>query len=50
MLGQHGGNQDRLFCTFHLDDLVPSDHLLRGTDRFLDVYCKPPLASITGAK
>ena len=37
MMGQHSGNQDRLFYSFSLDDHVPSDHLLRGIDRFLDL-------------
>jgi transposase len=37
MMGQQGGNQDRLFYRFHLDDHVPTDHLLRGIDRFLDL-------------
>lgn len=37
MMGQHSGNQDRLFYSFHLDDHVPSNHLLRGIDRFLDL-------------
>src|SRR5579863_143206 len=37
MMGQHGGDQHRLFYSFNLDDHVPSDHLLRGIDRFLDL-------------
>lgn len=37
MMGQHGGNQDRLFYSFNLDLHVPADHLLRGIDRFLDL-------------
>ncbi len=37
MMGHHGGDQNRLFYSFHLDDHVPSDHLLRGIDRFLDL-------------
>src|SRR5262245_32346250 len=37
MMGQQAGNQDRLFYRFHLDDQVPTDHLLRGIDRFLDL-------------
>jgi len=36
-MGQQGGNQDRLFYSFNLDTHVPSDHLLRGVDRFLDL-------------
>ena len=37
MMGQQAGNQDRLFYRFHLDNHVPTDHLLRGIDRFLDL-------------
>ena len=37
MMGHHGGNQNRLFYSFHLDDHVPPNHLLRGIDRFLDL-------------
>ena len=37
MMGQHGGNQDRLFYSFNLDSHVPADHLLRSIDRFLDL-------------
>ncbi len=37
MMGHHGGNQDRLFYSFNLDDHVPFDHLLRSIDRFLDL-------------
>jgi len=37
MMGQHGGNQDRLFYSFNLEDHVPQNHLLRGIDRFLDL-------------
>lgn len=37
MMGQHGGNQERLFYSFNLDEHVPADHLLRGIDRFLDL-------------
>ena len=37
MMGQQGGGQDRLFYSFNLNDYVPSDHLLRGIDRFLDL-------------
>jgi transposase len=37
MMGQHSGNQDRLFYAFNLDDHVPPEHLLRGIDRFLDL-------------
>jgi transposase len=37
MMGEHSGNQDRLFYSFNLDEHVPGDHLLRGIDRFLDL-------------
>ncbi|PLP98026.1 IS1182 family transposase [Cupriavidus pauculus] len=37
MMGQQGGMQDRLFYSFNLDDHVPSNHLLRGIDRFFDL-------------
>ena len=32
MLGQTGGDQNRLFYSFNLDEHVPADHLLRGID------------------
>ena len=37
MMGQRGGNQERLFYSFNLEDHVPTNHLLRGVDRFLDL-------------
>jgi hypothetical protein len=37
MMGQNGGNQNRLFYSFNLEDHVPSTHLLRGIDKFLDL-------------
>jgi transposase len=37
MMGQSGGDQSRLFYSFNLDHHVPADHLLRGSDRFLDL-------------
>jgi transposase len=37
MMGQHSGNQDRLFYSFNLDDHVPVNHLLRGINQFLDL-------------
>ena len=37
MMGQNGGNQNRLFYSFNLDDHVPASHLLRGIDKFLDL-------------
>lgn len=37
MMGQQGGNQERLFYSFNLEDHIPTDHLLRGIDHFLDL-------------
>jgi transposase len=37
MMGQRRCGQDRLFYSFNLDDHVPSNHLLRGIDRFFDL-------------
>jgi transposase len=37
MIGQHSGNQDRLFYAFNLDEHVPAEHMLRGIDRYLDL-------------
>jgi transposase len=37
MMGQQSGGQKKLFYSFDLDDHVPSDHLLRGVDQFLDL-------------
>jgi transposase len=37
MMGQSGGNQNRLFYSFKLEDHVPANHLLRDIDRFLDL-------------
>jgi transposase len=36
-MGQQPGGQKKLFYSFDLDDHVPSDHLLRGIDQFLDL-------------
>ena len=36
-MGQRGGSQDRLFYSFNLETHVPTEHLLRGIDRFLDL-------------
>lgn len=36
-MGKNGGNQERLFYSFSLDDYVPEDHLLRAIDGFLDL-------------
>jgi transposase len=37
MMGSPVSGQERLFYSFNLDNHVPSDHLLRGVDRFLDL-------------
>ena len=37
MMGRQRGRQKQLFYSFNLDDHVPSDHLLRGIDQFLDL-------------
>src|SRR5437016_9055019 len=37
MMGQRSGRHRQLFYSFNLDDHVPSDHLLRGIDRVLDL-------------
>ena len=37
MMGTKGGDQNRLFYSFNLDQHVPTDHLLRRIDRFLDL-------------
>jgi transposase len=37
MMGQNGGNQNRLFYSFNLEDHVPASHLLRGIDKVLDL-------------
>ena len=37
MMGRQRGGQKQLFYSFNLDDHVPSDHLLRGIDQFLDL-------------
>jgi len=37
MMGHNGGNQNRLFYSFNLDDHVPANHLLRGIHQFLDL-------------
>ena len=37
MMGRQAGAQDQLFYSFNLDDHVPTDHLLRRIDRFLDL-------------
>jgi transposase len=37
MMGQQAGLHDQLFYSFNLDSHIPSDHLLRRIDRFLDL-------------
>ena len=37
MMGSQMSGQERLFYSFNLDDHIPSNHLLRGVDRFLDL-------------
>jgi hypothetical protein len=37
MMGQSGGDENRLFYSFNLDQHVPADHLPRGIDQFLDL-------------
>ena len=37
MMGEPLGRQDRLFYAFDLEDMVPSDHLLRKIDAVLDL-------------
>jgi transposase len=37
MMGYNGGNQNRLFYSFNLDDHVPANHLLRGISQFFDL-------------
>nr|NIS44263.1 IS1182 family transposase [Desulfuromonadales bacterium] len=37
MMGRLAGDQDRLFYEFHLDAVVPGDHLVRRIDRVLDL-------------
>lgn len=36
-MGSQGAGQAPLFYAFNLEDHVPGDHLLRGTDRFMDL-------------
>ena len=37
MMGRQSGDQAPLFYSFNLDQHIPSDHLLRNIDRFLDL-------------
>jgi len=34
MMGRLKGDQSQLFYEFHLDDVVPADHLVRQIERF----------------
>src|SRR6201981_3806298 len=36
MMGRRSGGHRQLFYSFNLDHHIPSDHLLRGIDQFLD--------------
>src|SRR5580692_11177183 len=37
MMGERTEAQERLFYSFNLETHIPSDHLLRGIDHFLDL-------------
>jgi transposase len=37
MMGSQASGQERLFYSFNLEDHIPSNHLLRGVDRFLEL-------------
>jgi hypothetical protein len=37
MMGQLESGRDKLFYSFNIDNHVPRTHLLRGTDRALDL-------------
>jgi hypothetical protein len=37
MMGSQTSGQERLFYSFNIEDHIPSSHLLRGIDRFLDL-------------
>jgi transposase len=37
MMGRLKGDQGQLFYEFHLDDVVPADHLVRQIDAVLDL-------------
>jgi hypothetical protein len=39
MMGSLDGEQEQLFYSFSLEDLVPKEHLLRGIDRFQPTVC-----------
>ncbi len=48
MMGEPLGRQDRLFYEFDLEDMVPSDHLLRKIDAVLDLSWLRGAMRITG--
>ena len=37
MMGERSGGHRQLFYSFNLEEHVPSDHVLRGIDQFLDL-------------
>ena len=37
MMGRLKGDQNQLFYEFHLDEVVPADHLVRQIDAVLDL-------------
>jgi hypothetical protein len=37
MMGRLKGDQGQLFYEFHLDEVVPADHLVREIDAVLDL-------------
>jgi transposase len=37
MMGRRKGDQSQLFYAFHLDEVVPADHLVRQIDTVLDL-------------
>jgi transposase len=37
MMGRLKGDQSQLFYEFHLDDVIPDDHLVRGISAVLDL-------------
>jgi hypothetical protein len=39
MMGPRQVSQGQLFYEFSLETMVPSDHLLRAMDRFVDLSC-----------
>jgi transposase len=44
MMGERTVMQEALFCGFSLEGHVPSDHMLRKIDRFVDLSAVPPSA------